>query len=96
MIATYDPTQPIRDHRQASTAGAPPLGASPGHLQLIRHSEIAQPVAGDVVGASLRSVRYSEGTALQFIQRAAQPRDDPDGLPYADPIFWAAFTVTGC
>ena len=59
-------------------------------------SDTAQPVTGDVVGASLRSVRYSEGTALQFIQRAAQLRDDPDGLPYADPIFWAAFTVTGC
>ncbi len=44
---------------------------------------------------SLRYLRYTQITALDQLRIAALNSGDPDHHPYANPIYWAAFTVTG-
>jgi len=89
VIEDYDPTRPISEEAPAAHAKehhrGPEVAARPAEAE------------AEAVGARLlRSLRFTEGTALQRIRRAAQLRDDPNGLPYTDPIYWAAFTLTGC
>jgi CHAT domain-containing protein/tetratricopeptide (TPR) repeat protein len=45
--------------------------------------------------SEIRSTRFSYATVLNLIHAQATV-SDPEALPYSDPIFWAAFTVTGC
>jgi len=46
----------------------------------------------------LRSLPYNHETGLTKARLKAgrRARQEPDALPYADPIYWAAFVVTGC
>lgn len=48
--------------------------------------------------SALRSLRssYKSGLMDVRLQSAARAIHEPDVLPYADPMYWAAFVVTGC
>jgi CHAT domain-containing protein len=56
------------------------------------------PTAPLDIPSGVRSLRYSYATAQEVVhlQAAVAAAADPDALPYADPIYWAAFQVTGC
>jgi tetratricopeptide (TPR) repeat protein len=43
-----------------------------------------------------RSMRYSQATVLELLHVQVGSASELDALPYADPIYWAAFVVTGC
>ena len=48
--------------------------------------------------SSLRSTRYSYKAGITEIHEKSKFKsfNDPDAIPYANPVFWAAFVVTGC
>lgn len=51
--------------------------------------------AGSLERIQLNSAREE---ALKFIREISEKPAEtaPTGLPYADPVYWAAFTVVGC
>jgi len=53
---------------------------------------------GEFAASGLRSLRFSHKAGLAEVHLAATTRGlrEPDALPYADPVYWAAFVVTGC
>jgi len=53
---------------------------------------------GEFAASGLRSLRFSHKAGLAEVHSAATTRGlrEPDALPYADPVYWAAFVVTGC
>jgi CHAT domain-containing protein len=55
-------------------------------------------VTADPALSTVRSMRYTQEEALSQIRLHADYRaeTEPDALPYADPIYWAGFFVTGC
>jgi CHAT domain-containing protein len=48
--------------------------------------------------SSLRSIRYSYKAGITEIHEKSKIKsfNDPDAIPYANPVYWAAFVVTGC
>lgn len=48
--------------------------------------------------SGLRSLRSSHRSRLDevHLRAAARAMQEPDALPYADPVYWAGFVVTGC
>lgn len=48
----------------------------------------------EFVEEAMRSYRYDMGEA-QARLRAGAKKGDPDERPYADPIYWAGFQITG-
>jgi hypothetical protein len=43
----------------------------------------------------IRILRYTQATDLDQLRLDSLRRDNSGGLPYADPIYWAALTITG-
>jgi CHAT domain-containing protein/tetratricopeptide (TPR) repeat protein len=54
-----------------------------------------EPIPVELTLATPRTLRFSQTTALLEMRYEASQRN-PDECPFADPIYWAAFTVTGC
>jgi CHAT domain-containing protein/tetratricopeptide (TPR) repeat protein len=83
VLATFDPLQKI-----ASVATGE-KGEPAGTIADAVH----QPLA-----SARRSLRYGYSAALTQVHSQASQRatEAPTALPYADPIYWAAFVVTGC
>ncbi len=48
------------------------------------------------VPSSFRSLRYSHKSGLDELHLQSAFAQELDTLPYADPIYWAGFVVTGC
>ena len=90
ILMTFDPLKEI----VAATASAQ-LQAEVAEIVAQKEREAAVP-AGLVSG--VRSLRYSHKSRLAEVrlQATARAMQEPDALPYADPIFWAGFVVTGC
>ena len=93
---------PVMDHEDP----APALARAQRWLRTVTHRELAdaEPVAGaeppgrgPLLAVRGRGDRYSMAEAEQLIAGLAARRagEDGDGTPYADPIFWAGFQVTG-
>jgi len=55
---------------------------------------IYDPIQKPVI-SKMRSLRFSAKRALIEIRERAKG-GNPEALPYADPFYWAAFTITGC
>jgi CHAT domain-containing protein/tetratricopeptide (TPR) repeat protein len=89
VIAAYDPARPLETNQ--ITGGAVTDVPKQGKVA----EEVDAETERELALAGTRSLRYTQATALAKLRTAAAERDDPDGLPYADPIYWAAFTVTG-
>jgi CHAT domain-containing protein len=87
VIATYNPAQPVS---LASTS--PSIEKSP------TTTEVLLETTGELITSMVRSLRYSHSSALieMHAQAARRAEIAPDALPYAAPIYWAAFFVTGC
>jgi CHAT domain-containing protein len=81
VIAAYDP------NRAATEPTRPSPSTDSEHSNFASQEEYAL--------AGTRSLRYTQSTALDQLRIIAMRHDEPDHLPYADPIYWAAFTVTG-
>ncbi len=67
-------------------------------LQSYNPAKSPLPVKLDPALSTLRSLRCRHSEALSRIRLQASYRAErePDALPYADPIYWAGFFVTGC
>ncbi len=48
-----------------------------------------------VTNRELQSWRYGAADAEEKVRMAAMQQDDPDACPYADPVYWAGFQITG-
>lgn len=42
-----------------------------------------------------RGSRYDAIDAESLVRTGARRQNDPDARPYADPIYWAGFQITG-
>lgn len=80
VIATYQPNQRIAKPATSSDQSEMPEQVS---VRSLRKS-----------GAE-RDSRLTQEHALFQVKLAALEHDNPNDLPYADPIYWAAFSVTG-
>jgi CHAT domain-containing protein/tetratricopeptide (TPR) repeat protein len=89
ILATYDPLAQVFS-LDVSASGA--YGKSLASTQVPSTVDHASRLIRQ------RSLRWSHSGALAQIRAGAarQALDAPDALPYADPIYWAAFVVTGC
>ena len=87
ILITYDPVQEIveRVTRQTATSS----------------QQATIPPADSIeafVTSGLRSLRYTyqSGFTNVHLQALLRSMEEPEALPYADPIYWAGFVVTGC
>jgi CHAT domain-containing protein len=83
VIATYQPNQRAAEPVTSSDERDVPELAAVRSLRDLSES-------GDG-----RDARLTQATALYHVKMTALDSDNPNHLPYADPIFWAAFSVTG-
>jgi CHAT domain-containing protein len=85
VLMTYDPVKEI-EAGKASTRVQSEGESVPANGE------------GEFAASGLRSLRLSHKAGLAEVHSAATTRGlrEPDALPYADPVYWAAFVVTGC
>ncbi|MFL5627733.1 MAG: hypothetical protein ACJ788_19310, partial [Ktedonobacteraceae bacterium] len=86
VLAEYDPGLPDKIRGALTEEIAP----GPGGIDLNSEKE--------TVPSRQRSLRLSYKSLWREIPLniARRARETPDELPFKDPIFWAAFIVTGC
>jgi CHAT domain-containing protein len=87
VIATYNPAQ-----LEAPASISPALEKRPTAVEALSET------GGELMASTARSLRYGHSSALIEIQAQAARRAEiaPEVLPYTDPVYWAAFLVTGC
>ena len=65
--------------------------------EIVARQEREMPLPSGLV-SGLRSLRSSHRSRLDevHLRAAARAMQEPDALPYADPVYWAGFVVSGC
>ncbi len=90
VLMTFDPLKEI-----AAAMTSPSL--SQEVAEIVARQERGVPLPSGLV-SGLRSLRSSHRSRLDemHLRAAARAMQEPDALPYADPVYWAGFVVTGC
>jgi CHAT domain-containing protein len=85
--ATQIPATSIEEKQEAGVENTSGSAKQGGSLALINEKRLAV-IRG-------RGNRYMIDEAVDEVHRGARQRIDLDICPYADPIYWAAFQITG-
>ncbi len=69
----------------------PKMNSEPPATALAR----AQHWLRTVTNRELQQWRYGLNDAEEMVRVGAGQQGDPDAFPYADPVYWAGFQITG-